>query len=118
LTPRNVVWLAGSRVNDWTTRIPEMSSASVAVTTPSRSRTLRYARFERPRNQAVARAITGSTRSVARASRQSSRNRTIAVPARTSEFWTRLETPSVTSWSSASTSFVILLTMAPVRLRS
>ena len=31
----------GSRVNDWTTRMPAMSSASVAVTRPSRSRTFR-----------------------------------------------------------------------------
>ena len=40
-TPRKVAWLAGSRVNDCTTRMPEMSSASVAVTSPSRSRTCR-----------------------------------------------------------------------------
>ena len=118
LTPRNVVWLVGSRVNDWTTRMPEMSSASVAVTSPSRSRTRRYARFERTRNQAVAAAMSGRTRSVASASRQSRRKSTTAVPTRRSVFWTRLETPSVTSWSSASTSFVIRLTIAPVRLRS
>ena len=49
------MWLEGSRVNDWTTRMPEMSSASVAVTSPSRSRTRRYARFERERNQTVTR---------------------------------------------------------------
>ena len=33
-------------------------------------------------------------------------------------FCTRLEMPSVTSWSSASTSFVILTDDAPVRFRS
>ena len=34
-------WLVRSRVNACTTRIPAMSSASVAVTRPSRSRTAR-----------------------------------------------------------------------------
>ena len=42
----------------------------------------------------------------------------IAEPTRTRKFWTRLVTPSVTSWSSASTSFVSRETIAPVRLRS
>src|SRR6266540_2936709 len=35
-----------SRVNACTTRMPAMSSASVAVTSPSRSRTWRYARAD------------------------------------------------------------------------
>src|SRR5439155_2022124 len=35
-----------------------------------------------------------------------------------SVFWTRLETPSVTSWSSASTSFVRRLMITPARCRS
>ena len=36
-----VALVRGSRVNAWTTRMPAMSSASVAVTMPSRSRTAR-----------------------------------------------------------------------------
>src|SRR6476659_7079706 len=47
--PRKFVWLVGSRVNDCTTRMPEMSSASVAVTSPGRSRTCLYAWFDRVR---------------------------------------------------------------------
>ena len=35
-----------------------------------------------------------------------------------SVFWKRLVTPSVTSWSSASTSFVSRLMTTPARLRS
>ena len=42
----------------------------------------------------------------------------IAVPISVSEFWTRLVTPSVTSWSIASTSFVSRLMITPARLRS
>jgi hypothetical protein len=79
---------------------------------------LRYARFERLLNHAVTSPITGSTSSDASARRQSSRKSTTAVPTSRSVFWTRLVTPSVTSWSSASTSFVIRLTITPVRLRS
>jgi hypothetical protein len=56
--------------------------------------------------------------SVASASFQSSRKRTTAVPPSRSVFCTRLVTPSVTSWSSASTSFVIRLMITPARLRS
>src|SRR3954468_19011105 len=41
-----------------------------------------------------------------------------AVPISVSEFWTRLVTPSVTSWSSASTSFVRWLMITPARFRS
>ena len=41
-----------------------------------------------------------------------------AVPRSRSVFWIRLVTPSVTSWSSASTSFVIRLMITPARLRS
>ena len=37
----------------------------------------------------------------------------IAEPTSMSEFWTRLVTPSVTSWSSASTSFVSREMIAP-----
>ena len=42
----------------------------------------------------------------------------IAVPISVSVFWTRLVTPSVTSWSIASTSFVSRLMITPARLRS
>ena len=56
-----------------------MSSASVAVTAPSVSRTARYARPERFRNHAVASAISGITVSVASASRQSRKKSTTAV---------------------------------------
>ena len=109
---------AVSRVNAWTTRIPAMSSASVAVTSPSRSRTARYARVERVRKSAVATLMIGITARVASASRQSRTNSRIAVPMSRSVFWTRLETPSVTSWSSASTSFVRRLMITPARFRS
>ena len=51
--------------------MPAMSSASVAVTSPSRSRTARYARDDLIRKSAVAIAIAGMTLSVASASRQS-----------------------------------------------
>ncbi len=40
------------------------------------------------------------------------------MPISSSEFWTRLVTPSVTSWSIASTSFVRRLMITPARLRS
>jgi hypothetical protein len=55
---------------------------------------------------------------VASASLQSSQNRITAVPPRMSVFWKRLVTPSVTSWSSASMSFVSRLMMTPARFRS
>ena len=95
-----------------------MSSASVAVTAPSVSRTARYARPDRLRNHAVANAIAGITVSVASASRQSRKKRTTAVPTSVSVFCTSDVTPSVTSWSSASTSFVRRLMITPARLRS
>ena len=95
-----------------------MSSASVAVSSPSRSRTAAYARAERLRKTAVARLISGMTAQVASASRQSRMKRMIAVPISVSEFWTRLVTPSVTSWSIASMSFVSRLMSTPARLRS
>ncbi len=62
--------------------------------------------------------MNGKTMSAASASRQSSQKRITAEPISMSEFWTRLVTPSVTSWSSASTSFVIREMIAPARLRS
>jgi hypothetical protein len=40
------------------------------------------------------------------------------VPISVSVLWTRLDTPSVTSWSSASTSFVSRLMITPARFRS
>ena len=40
------------------------------------------------------------------------------MPTRIRVFWNRLVTPSVTSWSSASTSFVSRLMRTPARLRS
>ena len=42
----------------------------------------------------------------------------IAEPTSISVFWTSVVTPSVTSWSSASTSFVSRLMITPARLRS
>jgi hypothetical protein len=110
--------LRGSRVYAWTTRIPEMSSASVAVTRPRRSRTCPYAREDRERNQRVASASGGMTVTVASARRQSRKKRITVVPTSVSEFRTRLVTPSVTSWSSASTSLVSRLMTTPARLRS
>src|SRR5712691_1169647 len=109
---------ARSRVNAWTTRIPAMSSASVAVTSPSRSRTCRYASAECLRKSAVA--ITSSGRIVieASASRQSRKKRITAVPKSVNVFCTSEVTPSVTSWSSASTSFVRRLMITPARFRS
>jgi hypothetical protein len=95
-----------------------MSSASVAVTVPSRSRTRRYAREERRRKIAVARLMSGKTASVASARRQSRKKRITADPKRVSVFWSRLWTPSVTSRSSASTSFVSREITAPARFRS
>ena len=59
-----------------------------------------------PEEERCRRSSPGSRASVASASRQSRKNSRIAVPMRVSVLWTRLETPSVTSWSSASTSFV------------
>ena len=96
LTSSNWRWLTSSRVYAWTTRIPAMSSASVAVTRPSRSRTCPYAREERLRNQRVA-SGAGITVMVASASRQSSGKRMTAVPTSVSVFLSRLATPSVTS---------------------
>jgi hypothetical protein len=49
------------------------------------------------RNQAVAAAMSGSTRRVASARRQSRMKRKTAVPTSTRPFWTRLERPSVSS---------------------
>ena len=62
--------------------------------------------------------MSGKTASVASASRQSRKKRITAEPTSISVFWTRVATPSVTSWSSASTSFVSRLMMTPARLRS
>ena len=42
----------------------------------------------------------------------------IAVPNSEERVWTSVVTPSVTSWSSASTSFVSRLMITPARLRS
>ena len=108
-----------SRVNACTIRMPAMSSASVAVTSPSRSRTDEYARAERERKSALAddherdhderrereppvEARTGGT----------------AVPLSSSVLCASVVTPSVTSWSIASTSFVIRLISTPARFRS
>ena len=59
-----------------------------------------------------------SRSSDASASRQSRKKRTTAVPTSVSVFCTSEVTPSVTSWSSASTSFVSRLMITPARLRS
>ena len=67
---------------------------------------------------AVAIAISGITARVASARRQSRKKRMIAVPMSVSVLWTSVVTPSVTSWSSASTSFVSRLMITPARLRS
>ena len=72
----------------------------------------------RIRKIAVATAMIGITESVARASRQSSQKRTTAVADKEQVFWTRVVTPSVTSWSRASTSFVRRLMITPARFRS
>ena len=98
--------------------MPAMPSARCAVTAPSRSRTRRYAREERRRKIAVATLMSGKTASVASASRQSRKKRMIAEPKSMSVFWKRLVTPSVTSWSSASTSFVRREMTVPARFRS
>ena len=98
--------------------MPAMSSASVAVTRPRRSRTARYARVERLRNIAVPTLISGTTESVASPSRQSRMKRITAVPTRVRVFWTSVVRPSVTSWSIASTSFVKRLMITPARFRS
>ena len=66
----------------------------------------------------VATAISGSTEQVASASCQSRMNRITAVPISVSVLWTSVATPSVTSWSIASTSFVSRLMITPARLRS
>ena len=62
--------------------------------------------------------MSGITVSVASASRQSRKKRMIDVPKRKSVLWMSVVTPSVTSWSSASTSFVSRLMITPARLRS
>jgi len=66
----------------------------------------------------VAMLMKGITSSVASARRQSRMKSRIAVPTSVSVFWTRLVTPSVTSWSIASTSLVNRLMITPARLRS
>ena len=62
--------------------------------------------------------MNGITASVASASRQSRTNRRMAVPPSISVLWASVVTPSVTSWSIASTSFVIRLIRTPARFRS
>ena len=64
------------------------------------------------------RSASGTTVSVASASFQESTNRITAAPPSVSVFWISEVTPSVTSWSSASTSFVSRLISTPARLRS
>ena len=98
--------------------MPAMSSASVAVTSPSRSRTFAYARAECLRKTMVATLMSGMTAHVASASRQSRTNSSTAVPTSVSVLCTSVVTPSVTSWSIASTSFVSRLMITPARLRS
>ena len=115
---RKFSFASSSRVNACTIRIPAMSSASVAVTSPSRSRTCEYARPERERKSMVATLMNGITASVASARRQSRTRRITAVPHSKSVLCTSVVTPSVTSWSIASTSFVIRLIRTPARFRS
>ncbi len=98
--------------------MPAMSSASVAVTRPSRSRTWVYARAERVRKIRVAITSSGITVTVASASFQSRKKRMIAVPISVRLLCTSVVTPSVTSWSSASTSLVRRLITTPARFRS
>ena len=68
-----------------------MSSASVAVTRPSRSRTRRYARFERDRNHAVASRHQREDDERREREAPVEEEEHDAVPTRRSEFWTRLE---------------------------
>ena len=74
--------------------------------------------MERERNIAVATMSAGITISVASASRQSRKKRMMTEPSSSSVFLSSDVTPSVTSWSSASMSFVSRLMMTPARLRS
>ena len=62
--------------------------------------------------------MNGITASVARASRGSRTSRRMAVPLSMSVLCASVVTPSVTSWSIASTSFVIRLIRTPARFRS
>ncbi len=98
--------------------MPAMSSASVAVTVASFTRTALYARVARMRKIAVATNMNGRTTSVASASRQSRMKRITAVPKSVSVLWTSVVTPSVTSWSIASTSLVRREMITPARFRS
>ena len=62
-------------------------------------------------------ARNGTTISVSAASRASSTNRITSVPISVSDDWISVTAPSVTSWSSASTSLVIRDTSTPARRR-
>ena len=96
------------------TRTPLMDSCRWALTSPMRLRTLAYERADLVRNTRVPASSTGSMVRVASASRQSSTSRKTTAPIRVSRLVTRLVTPSVTSWSMASMSFVRRLTIQPV----
>ena len=104
--------------NARTTRMPESVSWRYAVTNAIFSLVSRYAPAEAMRNHTLPIASSGKLRKVTSASRASSANRIAAVPISVSDDENSVTTPSVTSWSSASTSFVIREISTPALLRS
>ena len=81
------------------------------------SRVSRYAPAEASRNATLATSRTGKVRKVIRARLGSSTTRITAVPTSVSVAEKSVEIPSVTSWSSAWTSFVRREIRTPARLR-
>ena len=81
------------------------------------SRVSRYASAEAIRNRIPPTNRSGSARNVSSARCQSSTIRITSTPISISPDWISVASPSETSWSSASTSFVSREMITPARLR-
>jgi hypothetical protein len=104
--------------NARTTRTPDSVSCRYAVIHAIFSRVARYASADAIRNATDPASRTGNVRNVTSASPGSSTSRITAVPRSVSDAWNSVTTLSVTSWLSASTSFVIREMITPALLRA
>ena len=107
----------GSWPNARTIRMPDSVSCRYAVICAIFSRVSRYAPADASRNATLPTASTGNVRNVISASSGSRNSRIAAVPSSVSVDENSVTTPSVTSWSSAWTSFVSREIRTPVLLR-
>jgi hypothetical protein len=100
-----------------TTRTPDSVSCRYAVTSAIFSRVARYAPVDTIRNASDATSRIGKVTNVTSARPGCSTNRITVTPISVSDAWNSVITLSVTSWLSASTSFVIREISTPALLR-